>query len=209
MQFAIEKYLISVGLMVAFAALIGVFVYAYHTEVSNPPLDTQKEAFKGVVGAVESNSILQLDENTPLSKAHVNNKEIERWLNTSVSEALTFDGPNYQSVLKNVRPYFTASGFEQYKAALSTIRIIKALESGAYTIGVFSEQNPYVGRGLVYQDVYRWQAKVPHFISYVSTKDGSVQNRQFDLDVVVRRVSKERSESGVQIETWQIKPARR
>jgi hypothetical protein len=209
MQFALEKYLISVGLIIAFIAFLGVFVYAYYTEVSNPPLDTKTEAFQGFSKEVESTSIIQFDKDMPLSKAHVNSKEIQNWLNTSVSEALTFEGRDYLEVIKKVRLYFTPSGYKQYKDYLESADVIKTLESGSYRIGLFFDQNPYVGHGFNYENVYRWQAQMPLSLSFQSTKTGQFINRDINLSLQIRRVNNEEVPNGVQIESWQVRPRRK
>lgn len=209
MQFALEKYLISVGLIIAFVAFLGVFVYAYYTEVSNPPLDVKIESFQGFSKEVASNSIIHFDKDAPLSKAHVNSKEIQNWLNTSVSEALTFEGRDYLEVINKVRLYFTPFGYEQYKAYLEAASVIKTLESGSYRIGLFFDQSPYVSNGKSYDDAYRWQAQMPMSLSFQSITTGQIINHDITLNLQIRRVNNDKVPSGVQIESWKVTPRRK
>lgn len=208
-KFAIEKFLSRFLLLFAFIGFLGVFVYAYYTEMSNKPLDTDIAPFDSNIGSITDDKILQLGDNTPLSKPHVNSKEIQNWLNTSVSEALTFEGSDYRQVIKRVRPYFTDLGFQQYEDYLNSSGIIKTIESGSYRIGLFFDQNPYVSKGFNYQGVYRWQAQMLFSLSFKSLRTGKSVNRDLNLSLQIKRVSNENAKGGVQIDSWQIKPARK
>lgn len=209
LDFTIEKFLSRFLLLFAFAGFLGVFAYAYHTEVSNPPINPNTTKFEGNIGAVEDNSILQMGQKTPLSKPHVNTKEIQNWLNTSVSEALTFEGRDYQKVMAKARRYFTPAGFEQYKAYLTEAKILETLQSGSYRIGLFFDQSPYVSRGVNYEGVYRWQAQMPLSLSIRSLTTRKISNREINLSLQIKRVDSKDIESGVQIDSWVVKAPRR
>lgn len=209
LDFTIEKFLSRFLLLFAFAGFIGVFVYAYYTEKANPPLNVNNTSFEGSIGAVEDSKILQMGQKAPLSKPHVNTKEIQNWLNTSVSEALTFEGRDYQTVISKARRYFTPAGFEQYKTYLAEAKIIDTLQSGSYRIGLFFDQSPYVSRGFNHEGVYRWQAQMPLSLSFKSLATRKVSNREINLSLQIKRVDNQNVESGVQIDSWLVKAPRR
>ena len=208
-DFAIEKFLSRFLFLFSFIGFLGVFVYAYYTEVSNSPFDTDVAPFEDNVGAVSDSEILQMGKKTPLSKPHVNTKEIQNWLNTSVSESLTFEGRDYQKVITKARSYFTAAGFVQYKTYLEEAKIIETLQSGSYRIGLFFDQNPYVSRGFNYEGVYRWQAQMPLSLSFKSLTTRKISNREINLSLQIKRVEDDNIESGVQIDSWTVSASRR
>ena len=207
-MFRYQKFVYRFAFLIAFFAFIGVIYYAYMTELLNPPMRSDVAPFEQNVRPVQSNAILNLQSDAPLSKPHVNNKEIQNWLSVTVSEALTFSGQDYDRVIKSVRSYFTTNGYEQYKNYLETAGIVKAIQSGTYKAGLFFEQSPYVPKGVEYQGIYRWQASMPVSISFKSRIDGQITNRKVKLSLQVRRVDKSISESGVQIDVWQAQAMR-
>ncbi|MEM9468597.1 MAG: DotI/IcmL family type IV secretion protein [Pseudomonadota bacterium] len=207
-QFWIERFLLRFSFLFAFVAFIGVFYYAYHIEVNAPPPEIEVAPFKETAQPVTSNAIVQIDVDAPLSKPHVTSNEIQNWLNTSVSEALTFAGRDYQDVLRAVRPYFTASGFSQYRSYLEQNNIKTQVGSGQFRIGIYFDQRPYVSNGVSFQDIYRWRAQMPLSISFQSRSSGNMTSQKINLNLQVRRVEKTINKNGVQIDSWEAALAR-
>lgn len=207
-SFWYQKFVYRFAFLVGLLGFVGVIGYAFLTDAMNPPRESDVAPFEETIQPVASNQLFATGSDAPLSKPHVNSKEIQNWLNTSVSEALTFKGRDLNRVLKQVRPYFTVNGFEQYKEYLQTAAIDKTIESGQYKIGIFFDQNPYVGRGFEYEDVYRWQATMPVSLSIKSLRTGQISNRKVDLNLQVKRVVKSASENGIKIDVWQVKASR-
>jgi len=208
-QFWLEKFLMRFSFLFAFLAFIYVFYYAYTLEKQNTPLTSNVAPFRESILKVQSDNVLDIKQVPPLSTPQLTSNEIKNWLNTSVSEALTFDGANHQAVMKKVAPYFTPNGFREYQSYLETSGILKTLATGAYSVGLFFDQDPYVGFGTNFQDVYRWQAQMPLSLSFKERRTGRLTNRELDLNIQIRRVDKTVYYRGIQIDSWQAKLARR
>lgn len=153
------------------------------------------------------------ENNTPLSQAHRDNREISAWLTNSLSEAMTFDKPDYKEMLKADEQYFTDTGKAEYLKFLADHSLLKVLESGKFDVRSFVQGQPLLLNEGAVNGVYRWLYEVPMMVSYMergakSYKDLEPVNQQLVLTVQVGRVAGVMDGAAILIERWNGKGQR-
>lgn len=208
-KFTVEKTLTRLLFPLVFFAVIGIFAYAYILELEIPPADEQVAPFQATMNNKPVNTLVPLEEKTPpLEKPHRTANQIQDWLTAIISETLTFEGRDYDQVLSAVRPYFTEKGYDEYVSYLESIQLRDNLTRSNYRAGIFFDQNPYVGKGFVFEGAYRWQARMPITLSFSSRSDDTIVNRKILIDVQIGRHKIEQDMSIVLIESWKVSSRR-
>jgi len=208
-QFGLEKLIKLFIVPIAVLGFIGVGYYAYQLEMALPPADEKVTPFQHSVMPDKVGGVVSLDDViTPLEKPHRTNNQIQEFLSMVISEALTFEGRDYDQVLRNVRPYFTKSGFDQYTAYLDSIKMKDTLIKSNYRAGIFFDQNPYVGKGQAFQGAYRWQANMPIVLSFSAKASDQIVNRKLNVGLQLRRIKSAGDPNEMRIESWQAKARR-
>lgn len=208
-KFAVEKMLTRIMFPLVFFAVIGIFFYAYVLELEVPPEDEQVAPFQATMNDKPADTLVPLEEKTPpLEQPHRTASQMKEWLTAVISETLTFEGRDYDQVLKAVRPYFTQKGYEEYTAYLESIQLKDNLIRSNYRAGIFFDQNPFMGKGFAFEGAYRWQAKMPITLSFSSRSDDAIVNRKLLIDVQIGRHKVEEDTSVVLIESWKVSSRR-
>lgn len=212
-KFWYEKLLMRFSFTFAFFAFIGVFIYAYFTEVLvELPGETAPFIVEQNMGFSES---LAEAQTLPLDQPHRTDRELKVWITTAVSEALFFDADNYNENKKIAGRYFTASGLKQYEDYLLSSGVLDSLKKNSYRMSVFIEEQPLLMNSLEMQDVYRWLYQLPLTISFIP-KDASsllgnrkdIVNRKLSLRIQLRRVRLPDDPDAIQIESWAMSTRR-
>lgn len=209
-KFWYEKFLMRFSFAFAFLAFLGVFVYAYLTEITIK-LPGKTAPFTETLNDSRTNIILPEQRSLPLEKPHRTNKELQMWLNMVVSEALSFDKENFTSVTKNTRSYFTSSGFRQYLDYLKSAGIINSIKTNNYQMSVYVEEAPLLQNSVAIEGVYRWLYQMPVTLSFLTRGTSNLTygnkemvNRQLTLNVQVRRVKRADDPNAIEIESWAV-----
>lgn len=209
-KFWYEKFLMRFSFTFAFFAFIGVFVYAYLTEVTAKlPGDTAP--FSELLIEDNSNSLLPNQLDLPLEKPHKTDKELKNWLSMVVSESFSFDKNNFSDASKNIRPYFTESGLRQYGGYLKSSGIMDSIKSNDYRMRAFVDGPPLLIENMAIKNIYRWKYQVPVSIGFsprLPLNSPEITNRKLDIIVQVRRLKRGDDPSVVAIESWEVKARR-
>lgn len=201
-KFWYEKFLFRFSFAFAFLAFLGVFVYAYLTEITlKSPGETAP--FSETLIQDGANTIVPEQRSLPLEKAHRTDKELKNWVNTVVSESLSFNKDSYSRVLQEIRPYYTVSGFKQYQDYLTSSGVIDSINKSGYQMGVYAEQPPLLMNGSSIKGVYRWLYQIPITVSFLQNGK-NIANRELTLRVQIRRVKLEDDPNAIQIESWAV-----
>ncbi len=213
-KFWYEKLLMRVSFAFAFFAFLGVFVYAYFTEIMLvSPGDTAP--FVGSLTSEVSQKSLAESQTLPLEKAHRTDRELTEWIMTAVSESMFFEANNYNQVKSQISDYFTASGMRQYDEYLRSSGILDNITKNNYRMSIFIEDNPLLLNALEMEGVYRWLYRLPLTISFVPRDTITLQenrnnivNRKMTLQLQLRRVRLPHNPDAVQIESWNMSARR-
>lgn len=205
-KFWYEKFLFRFSFAFAFLAFLGVFVYAYFTEITiKSPGEIAPFSEKLVMEG--TNTIAPEQRSLPLEKAHRTDKELKNWVNTVVSESLSFNTDSLSKVTQDVRSYYTVSGFKQYQDYLTSSGIIDSINKNNYQMGVYAEQPPLLMNGSSIKGVYRWLYQIPITVSFLQNGK-NIANRELTLRVQIRRVKLEEDPNAIQIESWTVSARR-
>lgn len=213
-KFWYEKLLMRVSFAFAFFAFLGVFVYAYFTEITlENPGDTAP--FVGNLTNQVSQKSLAESQSLPLDTAHRTDSELKEWITTAISESMFFDSTNYSTIKQQVSPYFTASGMKQYDDYLRSSGILNNIQQNNYRMSIFIEDKPLLMNSLEMEGVYRWLYRLPLTISFVPRNTVTLQesrnnivNRKMNLQIQLRRVRLQGNPDAVQIESWNMSARR-
>ena len=209
-KFWYEKFLFRFSFVFAFCAFLGVFVYAYFTEVTMR-LPGSSAPFSETLIHAGANTIIPDQRSLPLEKPHRTNKELQNWVSQAVSESLSFDKENFSQISNNVRQYYTNSGFKQYQGYLNSAGIIDSIRKNNYRMSVFVEEQPLMVNGVAMEDVYRWLYQLPVTVSFLPRntntlvgRGSNLLNRSFNLRLQIRRVKLPEDPNAIQIESWTV-----
>lgn len=209
-KFWYEKFLMQFSFVFAFIAFLGVFVYAYLTEITIQSPGEIAPFTETLIGA-KTNITLPEQRSLPLEKPHRGNKELQNWLSMVISESLSFDKQDYPSVSKQIRPYYTNSGFRQYLSYLNSAGIIDSIKTNNYKMSVYVENPPLLQNSLAIEGVYRWLYQLPVTISFLPRGAGNLAygnknmvNRRLTLNVQIRRVKLPTDPNAIEIESWTV-----
>lgn len=209
-KFWYEKFLMRFSFVFAFVAFLGVFVYAYLTEIT-VKLPGDVAPFTETLIGARTKIILPEQRSLPLEKAHRTNKELQNWLSMVISESLSFDKQSYSGVAKNIRPYYTNSGFRQYLDYLKSADIINNIKSNNYQMSVYVEDPPLLQNSLAIEGIYRWLYQIPVTISFLPRNVGNLTygnkdmvNRKLTLNVQIRRIKLPDDPNALEIESWTV-----
>ncbi len=209
-KFWYEKFLMRFSFVFAFFAFLGVFVYAYLTEITIKS-PGENAPFSETLVSSQVKKIIPEQRTLPLEKAHRTNKELQTWLSMVISESLSFDKENYVETSKKIRPYFTNSGFRQYLDYLNSAGIIESVKNNDYKMSVYVENPPLLQNSLPIEGVYRWLYQLPVTVSFLPRTTSNLAygnnqmvNRQLTLNVQLRRVKLPDDPNAIQIESWNV-----
>lgn len=213
-KFWYEKLMMRISFAFAFFAFLGVFVYAYFTEImlELPGETAPFMAFQNPEGFSET---LEEAQTLPLNSPHRTDKELKVWITTAVSEAMFIDSADLTKVKGAAQKYFTAAGWKQYEDYLRSSGILKSIRQNNYRMSIFIEEQPLLMNAVEMQGVYRWLYQFPLTISFIprdaynlleSRQD--IVNRKMTLRVQLRRVRLPNDPDAIQIESWTMNSRR-
>lgn len=209
-KFYFTENLFRLGFVAALVGFIGVFVYALQIERNNrPPADLMLP--NGV--AVSGRPAIQGGDNASLTIQNHSSPEVAQMLLDMIAESLSFTGATYDRNIAAVEPYFTPSGYRQYKEFLAGSGFAQTLSQQNLQAGAYIQGAPLeINRG-AYNGAFKWVFEVPVTISFVPTQFNTyrgdtvrAQNRKIVLRVQLTRVADPRNPDAVRIEIWQAKP---
>jgi len=213
-KFWYEKLMMRVSFAFAFFAFLGVFVYAYFTQIMMeiPGETAPFMASQNPEGYTET---LAEAHTLPLNSPHRTDRELKAWINTAVSEAMFIDSSNLTKVRDKAQKYFTAAGWKQYEDYLNSSGILKSLDQNSYRMSIFIEEQPLLMNSLEIEGVYRWLYQLPLTISFIPRNainlldsQQDIVNRKMTLRVQVRRVRLPNDPDAMQIESWTMNTRR-
>lgn len=196
----------------AFALFIGIFVYAFKTETALENVG-QQAPFTETLRA--HNDTLPSQRSITLDEPHRTPRELSLWVSERVSEALTFDAPNFDRQLQAASLYFSAAGFNEFKTYLEQSNLRATLSAGDQKANVIVEQPPLLLNSGAVEGVYRWLYEVPVTISYTPRQlrelrpdMAGTQSRKLTVRLQLGRLNDAAVGEGVRIESWAVSARR-
>lgn len=204
-KFWYEKFIMMFIPLLVFASIFGVVIYAFYTTVAVPP--AEKAPF--VQEIREESSKVDSKRRVTMEKPHLADNEIKNWISQVVSESLYFNKNNYGEVVKNIRPYFTDSGFQKFQDYLIASGIAENIRANEYDMSVYVEAPPLLLNSSVINDTFKWLYQMPVVISFFPTggtknakETNQFINRTLTLRLQITRANIEGDPDAIQIEDW-------
>ena len=175
------------------------------------PSNTLQAPFAYDFGETDSKDVLVpqvgADKTIPMDQPHRLKEDIRDWLVEILSRAMTFEEKDYRHDLKEVLPYFSTEGWEEYKQFLSMSGMAAFLNSERYYVRSFVEEPPDLKTEGAVNGHYRWLFKVPVMVSYMDRgmtdyKKNDPKTHEMSLTVQVGRVQKSQDDMEIVIESW-------
>jgi len=204
-RFNLQKNLFRSVYILMAVMLVAMAYYAYQIEMR-----VQQERNISEAPFTENTGREQSIRPIPIDKPHRTARELSNWVNIAVAEALSFDSSNYEARLREVRPYFTEEGYNQYRNYLAEARFKESLNQNDLRVSVIAEQMPLLLNDENIRGVYRWLFQVPVTMSFVPEDLKSYRpetrpiNRRLLVRVQLGRVNLPRDPNAVRIESWEV-----
>lgn len=148
---------------------------------------------------------------TDKSAAHRSQTEIIAWVQNKTTDALTFSPENFREKLGQIKPTFTADGWQGYSDFMRGGGIADSVQNKGYIMGsIVNGEVAMLNHGEV-AGSYHWLLEVPVVVSFAQKgSDGKVRQMPgggFTIKVMVGRTSTDILEDGLAFESWEVKRA--
>lgn len=135
-----------------------------------------------------------------LSEPNLSTPALMSWVAQSTTEVMTFGFNDYRRRLQESSRNFTPKGWESFTQALQRSRIIEMVETNQQVVTAAPQGAPVLESEGIVQGRYQWVVQLPMILTYQSGSKTRADNLLVTLVVV--RVSRLESASGVGIEQW-------
>lgn len=134
---------------------------------------------------------------TALDRPNVSNKALLNWVTLAATSTFTFDFVNYQDQLVKIKDYFTAAGYENFRAALDTAGTISKIEEDKLVLSAVAIGPAIIVSEGEQRSGYTWQIQVPLLVRYQSA---SVNETRIQIvNVLVTQVPTSDATKGIGI----------
>lgn len=198
--------------MLAFLLFLGIFVYAFRTEMAMQAVEDEAPFSETLRAAKDT---LPQQRSITLDEPHRTARELSLWVSERVSEALTFDATNYDRQLQAAQSYFSPGGYEEFKTYLAQSNLRNTLQAGDQKVNVIVEQPPLLLNSGAVEGVFRWLYEVPVTISFTpralkefSPSATGAEGRKLTVRLQLGRHDDAAVGEGVRIESWAVSARR-
>lgn len=140
----------------------------------------------------------------PLDQPNLSSPALMSWVAQAVTEVMTFGFNDYRRRLQESSRNFTKRGWESFTQALQRSRIIEMIEAQQQVLTAAPSGAPIMEQEGLVAGRYQWVIQVPLILTYQA--GAKVESTKFLITVVVVRVPRLESPSGVGIEQWVAVP---
>jgi len=137
---------------------------------------------------------------TPLMRPNVSTKALLSWATIAATATFTIDFVNYQKNLKDLKEYFTDTGYENFLAALNATNTLQTIQEkklvlSAVAIGTAVVSGEYEQRG-----VHSWTVEVPITVTYLSVSEE--EKREKLVSITITQVPTDQAPKGIGISKY-------
>lgn len=136
----------------------------------------------------------------PLSQPNLSTSALMSWSAQAATEVMSFGFNDYRRKLQDSSRNFTKRGWESFTQALQKSRMIEMVEANQQIISAAPRGAPLLQQEGLVAGTYQWVVQIPLILTYQSGP--SSQNTNLMVTIVIVRVSRLESPSGVGIEQW-------
>lgn len=137
-----------------------------------------------------------------LSEPVVRKPYLMQWASIVTRATYNLDALNYQQELDNVKPYFTAGGFDKFEGALKSSGLLQKIIDKRLRMSAIVSGDPVIIREFTMYGRYNWVVQLPLLVSLESAS----QHVRLHLMATMRiqRVPVLSSKEGIQISDYSV-----
>jgi hypothetical protein len=210
-KFWFQKFLWHFSFPLAFLMFVGVLAYAVYTETRLTEAGDVAPFYQTLQTETPTATGFQA---LPIDQPNLTARELSEWVNTAISEILTFSAADFDSRLTQNKSFFTEAGYQQFSAYLQETDIRAVLTSQGLKTNVFIDAPPLLLNDGAVNGVYRWLYDVPVTLTYIPqgtqsyTAQTNSELRKVNVRIQIGRVTRADDPEAVGIESWVVIPRR-
>lgn len=189
------------------------FLFPMEKDEQHRPTQDGRAPFADKDAILEGKSIEErmAGNNSPLHVRHRLNADIAKWVESEISDVLTYKADTYKQEYEKKAKSFDKKGLEEYVKFLQDNKIVSGLKSGAYDVRTFVKDVPVLLNEGAIADRYRWLYRTKVMVSFIPVEmdgytpkggTGGIINQEMMVDIHLGRVEQAKNEHGVMIEGW-------
>jgi len=124
---------------------------------------------------------------------------ILKWASKAAVAAYTFDFVNYNKQIANAGPYFTPSGWKDYKASLYQL-LQDIAQKQLFVNSVVSGTPVIANQGYLPGTGYVWRVQLPFLVTYQSSE--RISRKRFYVTMTIVKVSTREDPTGIGIDEF-------
>lgn len=131
----------------------------------------------------------------PLSQPVLSETALQSWVSRNVPKIYSLDYVHYRTQLNDIRQYFTAFGWNNFKRTFQPI--LSKILSEQYVVSAAITDVPYISAHAKLNGIYSWRVQVPIKVTFRKGNTATTSNDIMQL--VVQRVNNATSDQLVGI----------
>jgi intracellular multiplication protein IcmL len=135
-----------------------------------------------------------------LSEPNLSSPALLSWAAQASTEVMTFGFNDYRRRMQEASRNFTRKGWESFTKALEGSRIVDMVEANQQVVTAAPRGAPVLLEEGLVKGRYQWTIQIPMVVTYMSGSKS--RNDQLMVTLVVVRVPRLETPSGVGIERW-------
>lgn len=146
----------------------------------------------------------QIIPEIPLDQPSIATNVLLSWLVDSMNAAHTFNFMNYTRHMERAKEHFFKEGYEDYVRALNNIGLLTALVENKWVMIAMPLEVPEILKEGPLGNRYLWKVKMP--IQFNFRNVTTQRTLEYDLILLIVRVSNTQSPNGVSIYKYELQP---
>jgi intracellular multiplication protein IcmL len=188
------RVLQSIAVMQAIMIVVLIFIMMYVVHIHQP----ENRYF----ATTEDGRLIPM---VALSEPNLSTPALTSWAAQAATEVMTFGFHDYRRRLQESSRNFTRTGWSSFTAALDQAKTIPLVESQQMVVTATPTAAPIVIQEGLNRGRYEWRVQMRLGLSYVSP--GNPRNESWLVTMLIVRVPRLESPSGVGIEQWVAEPS--
>lgn len=141
----------------------------------------------------------RLVEMIPLKEPNLSTQPLLQWATEAATSCYNFDFNRMETQIQNLRPYFTAQGYQHYLEALQAENTLVDVKEKLLIVSAVPLKAPVVLREAVAtsMDKYAWQVQLPLLVTYQSSSE--LKKSEITVTMLIVRVDTLESPKGIGI----------
>ena len=137
-----------------------------------------------------------------LSQPVVTKPYLLQWASMATRAAYSLSFESYEKQLDAVKPYFTESGFEKFKAALKSSGLLDAVIQKKLIMSAIVDGDPVIVKDFMLHGRHNWEVQLPLLVSFESASES--RRRHLLVSMRIQRVPVLSAEKGIQISDFVV-----